>query len=994
MYQFRPYCPAGCSRIFFFAALVMVSQTLRSQSFGIEVRAVEARMSARGGSVLAASMLVSNATSSPVTVESRLKLPDGWKQVTRDPQFVLQPQQTDSRIIGFSLPAKTPAGIYEVQYFLRTVSPSPFEANASISVVVAPLRALSLAVLNAPRFVIAGNDYALTMSLTNSGNIAGTVQLELRSSEGFRVRTDSMRVTVGPLEVREFTVLVSTPKSLPGKISTTTEVSARFIQDPSVVTRVSPVVDVIPQVASARGHMIEIPLEVTGRISGEDDRLGGQLEVRGGGSLSEAKRDRVEFQMRTPDIQSQSSMGLRDEYRLRYTSAEAEFMAGDGNYGLSPLTELNRYGFGGGGRYTVGAVTAGGYYNESRLLPTPPRQLAGYLSVEVLEEYSLGVNYLKKQERESSEISSVRGVMKFHDLVQTDLEYGVSKSGAVDGRASAITVLGKKEWLRYDLRHIDAGAGYTGYYRNLKYSSFGVQFSPLPLFRFEGYVRLEERNRDRDTTLGLAPREQLYQIGGGYSNAVSVYYRRSFYDDLFPNPLYRRREDMAQIRLGGSLAGINLFSNIDFGSITDRLTNRAFPFQRYAIYSGFSPGSFQSYTASVEFTNERNLFTGDRLQRLSGSLGVSYFLTPATNAQFALFLSRTRSPGIQDYGLIDAGLLHVFPNQHRVSVRARQSILAAPALREIAYVLQYGVPLSIPIARRSSAGQVRGKIIGERGKGFANVLVNVGTAAAVTDEDGEFYFPSLPPGRHYLIIDKASMGLEFVTRQPMPATLDVRGGDETRLTLNVSRSSTISAALELYAFDERDTSGASMVVAGPFAGMTIELTRDLEVLRRVTDPRGQVVFSDLRPDVWTIRPVGELPPFHYLEQEVFEINPGAGKHQEVRFKILPRRRTIRLLQEAEVPLATPEQTAEPKDECLISFDPVERGFVLQVSSWVTRTKALERARVAERVTRLKASIERAAIPGKGIRYRVKVAPFRTRELAETACQELTVLEMQ
>jgi cell division septation protein DedD len=797
-----------------------------------------------------------------------------------------------------------------------------------------------------------------------------------------------MRVFLSPLEARTIQILVSTPMSLPGKISTTTEISAQFIQEPSVITRVSPVIDVIPRSASTIDQRIEIPIEVTGRLSGEDDRLGGQIDIRGGGSLSETSRDRIDFQLRTPDIQSQSSMGLRDEYRLRYTSAGAEFIAGDGNYGLSPLTELNRYGFGAGGRYSLGGVTAGGYYNESRLLPNPPRQLAGYASVEMIQDYSLGVNYLKKQERESSEISSVRGLLKFHDLASTDIEYGISKSSGVEGRASAVSISGREDWIQYDLRHIDAGAKYTGYYRNLKYSSFGVQTSPFSLFRIEGYVRLEERNRDRDTTMGLAPREQLYQIGAGYSNAVSIYYRRSLYDDLFPNPLYRRREDMGQIRLGGSLAGISLFSNIDVGSITDRLTNRSFPFQRYAVYSGFSTSPFRSYTASVEFTNERNLFTGDRLQRLSGSLGISYFLTPATNAQFSMFLSRTRSPGVQDYGLIDASLQHVFPNQHRISIRARQSIFAAPALREVAYVLQYGVPLSIPVGRRSSSGWVRGKIIGERGEGFANVLVNVGSSAAVTDDDGEFYFPSLAPGQHYLIIDKASMGLEFVTRQPMPMAVEVRGGDETRLTLEVTRSATVSAAVELSAFDERDTSGATMIDAGPYSGMMIELTKGDEVLRRITDHRGQVVFSDLRPGVWTIRPMGELPRFHVLEQEVFELNAGPGKHQEVTFKVLPRRRTIRILQDAVVP------SAEPKDECVIDYDPIERVFVLQVSSWVTRTKALERARIAERVTRLRAYIDRASVPDKGIRYRVKVSPFKTREQAEAACRELTALEMQ
>jgi len=68
--------------------------------------------------------------------------------------------------------------------------------------------------------------------------------------------------------------------------------------------------------------------------------------------------------------------------------------------------------------------------------------------------------------------------------------------------------------------------------------------------------------------------------------------------------------------------------------------------------------------------------------------------------------------------------------------------------------------------------------------------------------------------------------------------------------------------------------------------------------------------------------------------------------------------------------------------------------MIQVSSWETRTKAAERVGAIDRLTGMKASIERADVPGVGRRYRVKVGPFRTSQEAESACRLLEVIRDQ
>ena len=995
MKRIETYYPVFIGRIFFFLlGIGMASHALAQVAGSFDARAAQPLLEVRQGNVVATSVIVRNSSDVKKAYRVRVVLPQEWRPVLKITRFELLPGQSDTRLLSFSLPASTSAGTYLIRYFIADEAAPAKESVVAIEVLILPVLQLELKILEAPRFVVAGQHYVVQFALTNRGNVGGFVNLKTRNFDDFLVRIDSSFVSLNPKQTRTVTAFVITSGDIRGKIANTLELTAQLVADSTVRARTSSVVDVIPRVAQTEDRYLQFPLQVTGRAAGEDDRLGGQIEVSGTGSFTEDRSDRLDLMVRTPDIQSQSSIGLRDEYRLRYTSSHGELQVGDWSYSLSPLTELSRYAFGGKGTVRYEGVTAGGYFNESRFLIPNQRQFAGFLSYTVQEGYEVGVNYLRKNEQFETNITSVRGIVRPIAVANIDVEYGVSSGGKGRDDAFAAQVSGQERLFSYDARFVHAGASYNGYYRDVDYQSFALNVTPFKNVRMEAYYRDENRNLNRDTSLFLAPRERYVQIGGGYSSLFAVYFRSTLQEDLLPVSQYRRHEQMAQIRLGYSLNNVSLYSNIDLGSTRDRLTDKTFPFQRYALYSSFNVAATQNYGTSLEYSTERDLFTGDPQDRISTSVNASWFLTAKTNLQATVYWTKSLTSIRQDYTLLDFTLQHVFPFQHRISVRARQNYsLPSANGRELAYMLQYSVPVGVPVKRLTSTGQLRGKIVDDQGRGMGNVLINVSASASLTESDGEFFFPSLSPGEHFLVLDKATIGIDRVATVLTPLSVMIAGGKETKLDIHLVRSGAISGVVRLFAFDEADSTKTAMVEMGKQSGLIVEISNGMEIQRRVSDNKGRFAFSDLRPGRWILQVVGgTLPQYHFVEQQSLQVDLGAGSKQEVTFNVLPRKRSIRIIETGTIQQPQPADSIQQKEECLISFDVNKRGYMVHVSSWETLTKATERARAAESVTGLKASIDRSEVRDLGTRYRVKVGPFKSKAEADSFCTRLLDLE--
>ncbi|HEY6950976.1 MAG TPA: SPOR domain-containing protein, partial [Bacteroidota bacterium] len=435
---------------------------------------------------------------------------------------------------------------------------------------------------------------------------------------------------------------------------------------------------------------------------------------------------------------------------------------------------------------------------------------------------------------------------------------------------------------------------------------------------------------------------------------------------------------------------------------------------RLALYASFRPTGSQNYSTSFEYMTDRNLYTDEQEEHLSASLNAWILLWSATQFQLNMYGSRVVAVSTQTYTLIEGAIEHEFPFHHKISARARQNvIIPATSGRQVAYALEYSVPIAIPVKRITAVGQVRGTITDERGNGVANALINIGEDAAVSTSSGEFVFSSLKPGVLYLTLDKASIGLDKITTQPLPMELDIRGGDVTNVPIRITRSVSVTGTVDLWEAKEAsllDTSTTLLNLGGK-GGVFLELSNGFEVNRRVTDSRGRFVFADIRPGTWVLKVIGgDIPAYHVVDPDTLELVLQPGEKREVALQLKPRKRTIKFLQEGGVIQEKPASVGkkmvmvdtakkvepltnkvQPSIPCITRFDNAKKGFTLQISSWVTKWKARTVASRAERLTGFKASLQRARIPSLGVRYRVILGIFRDKKSAEAACMKLEPL---
>ena len=1009
------YHPAEPGRIFFFLfSLWALSPAFApAQQVGVEVRpSGPVRISASPGSILGTAFRVVNKSAEKQSYDVTLVLPGGWRNITRESQFDLDAGQTDARLLSISIPLETGPSEYNIRYEVRDRSSSLHTASATLQVAIAPLYKLALTLLEAPRFVVAGNPYKISYSLENRGNTVTEVQLSTRSSPELPTRLDSVLVTLAPGEAKDLSLEVET-EMLEAKVDNLIELFARSTADASVSVRGSSVVEIVSQSTKKDEVFHELPVYVRLRGLTQDGRHSSQVEVFGSGSTTEERTDRLEFLVRGPETQSKSVLGQRDEYRLSYKSGRTEVFAGDNSYSLSPLTELGRYGFGVGGRTGMGDFLVGGYYNQTRYYEPAQKQTAGFVAYQPNEETEVGLNYLKRQDLVDGDVVTLRSLSRPLTGMDLDLEYGLGSRDGKKDNAYGIRLSGRRERMSYDVRYVQAGTNFSGYFKDVNFKSVGFNVEPLKNVKMEAFARIEDRNLGRDSLLSTAPYDRYYRVGANYSDFLAVYYRQTSQEDMLPESKYRNLEDAFQVRVGQDVLGASVYANFDLGTTQNRLPDntKSYSFKRVALYTSVKPIATHSYSTSLEYSSDRNIITDEPQERLSASLSAWILFGQATQFQMNLYGSRLNAATNQTYSLLEFSIDHIFPFQHRIVLRGRRSVISSSfdvdrvATHETAFALEYAIPLAIPLKRITAVGQLRGAVVDEEGKGVENVLVNVAGSAAITDRNGQFLFPTLQPGPVYLSVDRSSIGFERTTSQLLPMQIEVGGGKETHVELNIIRSSTISGTMQLYGAKEQglgDSSRPELVELKGQPGVFLELSNSQEILRRVSDNRGKFLFTDLRPGRWTLRVAGgDIPEYHYVENETAEFELKPGSKVDALMKILPRKRTIRIIQEGTIIQEQKKDERKPEVEksetpipCIVNVAPRQDGFVLQFSSWTTRTKAERLVAEAQRLFGYKATIHSANVPGLGIRYRVQMGLFKTREEANEMCRNLQQLQYE
>ncbi len=193
------------------------------------------------------------------------------------------------------------------------------------------------------------------------------------------------------------------------------------------------------------------------------------------------------------------------------------------------------------------------------------------------------------------------------------------------------------------------------------------------------------------------------------------------------------------------------------------------------------------------------------------------------------------------------------------------------------------------------------------------LVLGLADTQALTGERGNFRFFPLSPGDYFLRIQ--NLPLRYVPLISMPIPIHLEAGMVKEVAIPVMRGAMVTGQVAV--FSEEQVEGLSIegsgrqasVVAGEgLPGILLKISSDDDIYYQVSNAYGRFQFDRLRPGHYTVKIYPDkLPPYHYLEQDTFDLDLDGGQERDILVKVFVKRRIIHLLQPETQTLHTEEK---------------------------------------------------------------------------------------
>jgi hypothetical protein len=828
---------------------------------------------------------VANTSGGSLEVVEAVGLPERWELVTGESSLELRPREERLRLVGFHVPFDAPAGSYTIKYEVRDHRGVSTLAWSEANVAVQGATGLSIVDCGAPQRVVAGETLRARFEIVNSGNSASRIRVRVTSSESYPTQPDTVDLLVSAGQSREFTVEIGTPIGIEKMVHhaltvcaiTPTEGGAEAMANCTVIQQI------IPRAGGVYDPYHRLPSALRTTYVGGGGGTGVQIEYSGRGRLAEGGGAEVDFLLRGPDVHEDSVFGLRDEYWLRLAGAAYSVQAGDGVYDLSPLTARHRRGRGLGIAFESGNWALGGSYMRAKWSEPRVEEGAAYVRFGSTERFELGLNYLSRSEGSNGNTLSVRATAKPKPSIDLDVEYAVG-DGDGDSRAYRARLQGMSGGVRYLLHRTRAGRGYIGQYADEVETAGSVSLPTFWGLRLRGFYRDWDRNGNRNVDGPSWTREQVSDLGLKTALPLgmraAINYRDVTRGGRTGTSVFDYETGTVRIGIEWPHPTISAGGSLELGELRNRIERQRHDVSRYAFRLNCKPssccrvsGHFQSALSGSGDPATRNDVAGVRLD-----LRPSDDLHLAASFQWRDY-SEDAGSGVDE---LTVRADYKLPSRHKVSASLRWTTYEQDRSEQTVFSVAYEIPIGLRGARRQSTGSLKGTVTDAEDplhSGLEDVVLLLGDFARITDQDGQFAFPSLEPGNYYLTVDRASVGLDRVSTRKLPLKVSIVGGREAKIDLGVVTPGSVEGEVVVDGSSARcvsDEGGAGGHGPSPFI---VELSSELETVRCVTDSAGAFAFEEVRPGSWllTVHPHVSLPHLELVQDTpVVEVLPGGA----------------------------------------------------------------------------------------------------------------------
>jgi len=860
---------------------------------------------------------ITSAMDRAVAYRTAVILPPVWRLLSGSDPLMLAPRGRETRLVLVGVPALAPPGRQPIELRLTDERDgSHLIARGVAHVVVASRPRVELIAVDAPEFVAAGGQYRATFVLRNTGNAGVAVRLRAKAYPDFPTTLDSVSFLRAG-EERTIRATVSTRVTERSSLVHTLNMEVALPGADSAVARAQSGVLVVARAADDKTGDYEIPAQLRiiagGRAnSGENGAVA--FELSGNGALSAGGSTRVDFlarRSRSPHL----PFALREEYRLGLASPFYDVRLGQQLFTLSPLAREGRSGSGASLRMRMGPLTVGGFRSDERWDPVlnfasgvfRDPENAAFIELRPARAIGVGVNYLSSSDFPGGDLWTARLELDPHSLMRVSVESGSGLGAANGERGSMITAHGDSRYLSYYVRHEKADTGFAGSRPGTTGSYAQLAIRPLRRLQLSARAHnLEMSSRSWRESAMVERWSRERDAGVSIPGLIALRYRSTERD--FGALSVAGLQQTIGAHLTPRLGFVALDAQIERGTLQDTAGVRQ-PVESISLRSTLGRGFGHSLSAFMRRESGRWAFATSDQSRVS--TGVNAVLRAGRRFSLEVFGIRMEDStvsGRRTSSMVDAVAAFTAGSGFAADFRWRAVTSGATPVRpEMQFSLT--IPLGIPGRRAGNAGRITGRVYDiETGRGVPNALVRLGDQAVLTDQSGRLEFGSVRPNTYNVQLDPGSVGGGRVPLAGAAAPVTARAGKTSRIELGVGRGSRVAGRVRLYApADPMRWNGAidQTTDNGGISGLVVTLTNGEQTIRRVTDSEGSFEVSDLRPGRWTASVAGsDLPPLHHVASEPSAATVAAGQTGTIEIKVLPRKRTLRIVSGGEVTAIT------------------------------------------------------------------------------------------
>jgi hypothetical protein len=227
---------------------------------GVDVRASGRELfETKPKEIVTTTFRITNTTENNQEFVSEVELPDEWVLITEDFPFELGPNESTTKLISFFVPETTSVGKYKITYLISARKYPVIRDFYTVEVVVLPQSKLEVKLLEAPQYVIAGEDYEVSFSVTNKGNTENTVSLKVDSSENIPFTVDAQTFKLAAEQSKIVTVRVKPDAKVKNILRHRLQLTAQISKEGELKTQAKAAhsVEIIP-----RSSTSEEPLSI------------------------------------------------------------------------------------------------------------------------------------------------------------------------------------------------------------------------------------------------------------------------------------------------------------------------------------------------------------------------------------------------------------------------------------------------------------------------------------------------------------------------------------------------------------------------------------------------------------------------------------------------------------------------------------------------------------------------------------------------------------